>query len=300
MKKFLVKDLERLQQEFYRSYNPDYWLCKMQLLKNSHDNFESLKEILKIGIDVDDAHYTRVLRTELHFLYFQMTEALFEIVFAIARHDNRNLWLSLTVSDWRSNYEEIADFSSKSDIFTRDIDIEIVGVKTKIPLLRWIFYFNSPSKMNESEWKTNLANITKLLVCFAKDFSNRDEYNAYKHALRFYTSPFSVQMWRNDKPFLTIQNDSRDSVTYLKTRKETLAGEGGEVSRLISVTKSFDFERDYHCCLLIYELISNVINPRKHALLKELSGKEFQSTIFCDSERLNIYPTGRSQVEFAV
>ncbi|MDD5208946.1 MAG: hypothetical protein PHV36_06145 [Elusimicrobiales bacterium] len=296
MENISIRDLAGLQQEFYRAYNPDYWLCKMQLFKNCHDNFESLKGTLKKDIDTDDAHYMRVIRTEMHFLYFQMIEALFEITFAIAEHDNRNLWLSLTISNWKDNYQKISHFS-ESDIFTRTTSATINGDKTIIPLLRWVFYFHCHSRMTDTEWETNLANIKRLLLVFAKDFSNRDEYNAYKHSLRFYSAPFSITMWRDNKPSMIIQNDSKDSITYLKKQKRPDSDSQAK-DRLTSITKSFNFERDYHCCLLIYELISNVINTRKHAILKELDKKEFQFTIFNDSSRLNILQTGTTQVEF--
>jgi len=96
-KQFSVADLDSLQKEFYKTYDPDYWLYKITLLKNCHDNFDQIKDVLKKELaDVVDDDYRRVLRTEMHFMYFQMVETLFEIMFTISKHDNRNLWLALT------------------------------------------------------------------------------------------------------------------------------------------------------------------------------------------------------------
>jgi len=43
---FKIGDVDALGEEFYSSYNADYWRCKIQLLKNCHDNFASLKNTL--------------------------------------------------------------------------------------------------------------------------------------------------------------------------------------------------------------------------------------------------------------
>ncbi len=40
--------------------------------------------------------------------------------------------------------------------------------------------------------KTNLDVIKNALVLFAKDFSDRDDYNAYKQSLRLYQTPVRV------------------------------------------------------------------------------------------------------------
>lgn len=46
MKTFIVNDLDGLQKEFYRMYDPDYWLYRIMFLKNSHDDFDQLKSSL--------------------------------------------------------------------------------------------------------------------------------------------------------------------------------------------------------------------------------------------------------------
>ena len=123
-----------------------------------------------------------------------MVETLFEIIFAVSKHDNRNLWLALTFSNWKDNYNEIVKLSETSYLFTNKIKTTISGNEVEIPLLRWIFYFVYPSKMTEDEWKNNLDKIKRLLLLFAKDFSDRGEYNAYKHSLRFYNSSFAMSI----------------------------------------------------------------------------------------------------------
>lgn len=303
-KKFIVNDLDSLQKEFYKTYNPDYWLYKISLLKNSHDDFDNVKNVLKNDLgDVVDDDYKRTLRTEMHFLYFQMVETLFEIIFAVSKHDNRDLWLALTFSNWQNNYNEIAKLSDVSYLFTNKIKTAIAGNDIEIPLLRWIFYFVYPSKMNDDEWKNNLDKIKRILLLFAKDFSDRGEYNAYKHSLRFYNSSFSMSIGLTGSQNMHTLGLSDDSITYLEEQKKK--GQDGQyksTGHILRITKPFDFERDYNCCIVIYEMIKNIINTRKHSLLPEFNGKEFQFSTFVDIDiqKVAIPKTGITKSSFTV
>jgi hypothetical protein len=311
-KKFIVNDLESLQKEFYKTYNPDYWLYKISLLKNCHDNFDHAKEVLTKDLpDVVDEDYKRTLRTELHFLYFQIVETLFEIIFAVSKHDNRHLWLALTFSNDRQcgfysdTYEQIKQLSDTSYLFTSKIKTAIAGKDIEIMLLRWIFYFVYPSKMDDDEWKNNLDKIKRLLLLFAKDFSDRGEYNAYKHSLRFYNSSFSMSIGLTGSKNMYTLGASDNSITYLEEQKKK--EQDGQYkstghSHILQTTKPFDFERDYTCCRVIYEMIKNIINTRKHSLLPELNGKEFQFSTFVDIDiqKVAIPKTGIIKSSFTV
>jgi hypothetical protein len=269
----------QIQKEFYQNYNPDHWLYKISRLKNCHDEYDKIKEILKKNlIDVDDEDYRRSLRTEMHFLYFQIVETLFEIIFAVSKYDNRDLWHTLTFSDWRNNYKDISDLSIVSNLFTDKIKTTIENNEVEVPLLRWIFYFIYPSKMTDEDWKKNLDNIQQLLLVFSKDFSDRGEYNAYKHSLRFYNSKFSMSIGLTGANSMFNIGASNDSIVYLEDRK----GEPGEIGRVAQTIKPFDFERDCRCCLIIYSMIKNIIETRKYSLLGELKGREFEFSTFKD------------------
>lgn len=290
-KPLIVNDLVSLQKEFYKTYDPDYWLHKISLLKNCHDNFENAKEILTINMGgVDDEEYKRVLRTEMHFLYFQMVETLFEIIFAVAKHDNKNLGLALTFSNYKQSdfysntYKQITELSDVSDIFTKKKKTEIKGEKQEISLLRWIFYFVYPSKITDDEWRNNLNKIRRLLLLFAKDFSDRGEYNAYKHSLRFYNSSFGLSIGKTsgEKMFSLMQSD--DSITYLEEKN-------GAVRK---TTKTFDFEKDTKRCLIIYHMIKNIIYTRKYSILPDLSGEKFDFYTFFDIDIKKLHNVGKS------
>jgi hypothetical protein len=275
----MISISDSIQKEFYKNYNPDHWLYKISRLKNCHDNYDEIEKILKHDLaNVSDEDYKRSLRTEMHFLYFQMVETLFEIIFAVSKHDNRNLWHTLTFSDWRNNYKEISDLSIASNLFTNKIKTIIGDNEVEIPLLRWIFYFIYPSRMTNEDWKNNLDNIQRLLLFFSKDFSDRGEYNAYKHSLRFYNSKFSMSIGITGANSMFNIGTSDDSIVYLEEHK----GKPGEPGRVAQTIKPFDFERDCQCCLIIYSMIKNIIETRKYSLLGELQGKEFDFSTFKD------------------
>jgi hypothetical protein len=46
-KNYIVNDLNSLQKNFYKTYDFDYWLYKIRLLKNCHDNYDNVKNVLK-------------------------------------------------------------------------------------------------------------------------------------------------------------------------------------------------------------------------------------------------------------
>jgi len=290
MKTFTVNDLDNLQKEFYRMYDPDYWLYRIMLLKNSHDDFDQLKSSLtKNTEETIGKDFQRVIRTELHFLYFQMVETLFEIIFAVSRHDNKDLWVALTFSNDRNTpfysetYREIAGLNDFSKIFTEKIKIEIDGKRIEIPLLRWIFYFIYPTKLKDDEWKKNLENIKKLLLIFARDFTDRGEYNAYKHSLRFYNAPFSMAIGLTGSNKMHSLGSSEDCITFLEEqKKKNESGEMMSTGRILRTQKPFDFQRDYDLCILIYAMIKNIIYTRKYTLLNELHGQNFTMANFVD------------------
>ncbi len=288
-KKFAVGDIESLEKEFFMSYDCDYWLHKIFMLKNCHDYYDEFEEHLNLGLEnVDHDNYKKMLRTELHFLYFQMIETLFEIIFAVSAHDNRDLWIALTFSGDRQTdfysdaYRKIKDFADdklKDPSFYTEFPIFIKNEEVKISVLRWIFYFNSSNKLSDEEWKINLKNIYSLLRMFAKDFPDRGEYNAFKHCLRFYNSSFRMGISLTGSNRVTGLGYSKDSITYLEKRKD----ENFDEMNISRTTKTFDFERDFRCCLIIHELINNIINTRKYQILEELRGKKFSLYYFHDN-----------------
>ena len=271
--KLYVNDPDKLEKDFYEKYDPDYWLYKIYLLKNSHDDYDKMKEILTGDlVDVIHENYKRMIRTELHFLYFQMIETLFELIFALSKFTRQEIWLALTFSNKRNSpyyydcYGNIRDLSNdklKDPDLWAPVKIGGASGNIEIPLLRWIFYdtFNIP-EMSKEDWKINLDNIYYFLRKFAKDFSDRDEYNAYKHSLRFFNTQYAFGFaLQGSSNFVGRRTDN--SIVYLEAEKIN-----NDSYSLKECSKAFDFKTDYNRCILIYDLISNIIITRKAMICK--------------------------------
>jgi hypothetical protein len=291
MKTYTVNNIDELQKEFYQMYDPDYWLYRIMLLKNSHDNFDSLKNTLvKNTEDFIDEDFKRVIRTELHFLYFQMIETLFEIIFAIYENDNRDLWVSLTFSDYRENYKRIADLNDYSDLFTQK---RKDGQEKEISMLQWIFYFDFNPEFNNDDWNKTLTNIKKLLLIFARDFTDRGEYNAYKHSLRFYNSPFSMAIGITGGNYMQSLGSSKDCITFLEEhKKKNKDGKIMPTGEIVRTQKPFDFERDYSLCVTMYSMIKSIIHTRKYRLLPGKDGEKIYFRDFRNIDDIKTYYSG--------
>jgi len=290
---------ENIQKEFYKAYDTDYWLYKVKLLKNCHDNYGLVKAVIENDLsESTEEDYKRMMRTEIHFLCFQMIETLFELLFVITETDNKNLWSELSFSNWSKNYKKINELSKTSNLFTNKMDVEISGAKVNIPLLRWVFYFIYPSKMTDEEWEINLEKIKKLILFFAIKFSDRGEYNAYKHSMRFYNSKFSMTIGLTGSKKMYPIGSADDSIIFLEKKK----GKYSRVDEVFRTVKPFDFEKDYNSCVILNALIKNIIETRKYSLLPELRGNNFDFFTFKDVDinKTIISNTGVTKSSFTI
>ena len=86
--------------EFYLNYQIDYWSYKIAMLKNVFDNFHEVKNTIYKGLtDTNDEDFLLMIKTDLHFLYFQVIEALFELIFALEKGDERYIWFHMSFPD---------------------------------------------------------------------------------------------------------------------------------------------------------------------------------------------------------
>ncbi|KKL48560.1 hypothetical protein LCGC14_2324290 [marine sediment metagenome] len=239
--------------EFYKSYPVNHWCEKLALLKNYIDNYDSVKETLQKGLmDVDDEKYIKMLKAEIHFTYFQMIEALFELIFAVEKRDDKNLWYYLSFSSWKKNYKRIETIAKGNTSFLHNL-IDI-GNNQKIQFIIYVFYFSLNPHITESEMKKNLEVIENAIRYFARDFNDREEYNAYKHTLRFFQSPVKLTFYNEETRVAFYQSRAENTFTIL---------EKDEKKQLISVTKAFNPDRDFDMGMICYQLILNIIITRK-------------------------------------
>ena len=241
--------------EFYKDYPIDHWLYKANMLKNVIENFDSIKNvILKDLGDVIEEDCIKMLKAEIHFTLFQMIETLFELIFTLEKRDDRKLWLYLSLSyrTSKAKYKRIEKIS-KGEIEFLDNQIRLPSGK-EITLIHYLFYFWL-EELPIKEIKENFEKIKQILIIFAETFTDRIEYNAYKHSLKFFQTSMELEFGElkdNEKfPILNLSSDNTFAFLY---------NDKGQIKKIF---KSFDYEIDFEKIIICHWLISNIINARK-------------------------------------
>ncbi len=241
--------------EFYKYYPIDHWIYKANMLKNIIENFDSIKNvILKDLGDVIEEDCIKMLKAEIHFTLFQMIETLFELIFTLEKRDDKKLWLYLSLSYRisRATYKRIEKIS-KGEIEFLDKQIKLPSEK-EIPLIHYIFYLGL-EELPIKEIKENFEKIKQILVIFAETFTDRNEYNAYKHSLKFFQTSMGVEFGGlKENKMIPIHRFSSDNTFAF------LYNDKGLIKKIF---KSFDYEIDFEKIIICHWLISNIINARK-------------------------------------
>lgn len=249
---------------FYKEYNLDYWASKIALLKNSYEHFDKIKEYIHLELsEPDDEKTMLMLKTDLHYLYFQMVEALFELIFALQYRDDKNIWYYISFSG-KNNYKKMSEINlSTSKLFDDKITLMNPKDKTtiKISFLRYVFFHIMDLEKLGIPEEENLVVIKKLLKKFASDFSDRNEYNAFKHSLRMtYEKPSPMIKTADGKHSFIFEGDN--AFNYLeKYEDDSKIG-------LSLVTKCFFPKLDLLLCKYCSWLIHNIITTRKNSYFK--------------------------------
>ena len=258
--------LDDLYKDFFNCYDCDHFLKKLELLDRCY------------GLE-DDEKTKKMIVKEIHFLFFHLTETLFNFIFLLRKYKEREIWMALSFCDHKksSYYTNISkminELDEESEIF-QDGNVSNCHKKQKenMNYLQYLFYLRFKSNLNltDKQEKENIKNIKTLLLIFAKEFKKRKaEYNAYKHGLRFYNSSFSLGIGVNEnKPDVWLGH-SDNAITFLES-KET---EDKNVESIYKTTFPFDFDTDKNMCLAIIHLINNIIETRKCRIKNEYKPK---------------------------
>jgi hypothetical protein len=232
------------------------WLLKTLTFITPH----SLRGLAEIDYDA----YLKSLRLEIRATYFQAIETLFELIFSLEPRgnviDNRHIWYFLSTSQWREHYKRIEQIASSDTAF---LDREITaGEKLKVSFIQYLFYFGVTNPSMLEAVKASFGPIKKFLVAFAAEFSDRHEYNAFKHALRILPTFQKVEIGPHgsNKPILTL--DMTNSITYMVEENESISFR----------TKPLDTERNMRMGLVCAYLISNIVRSRRAHFTKNLEG----------------------------
>lgn len=263
--------------DFYEAYLYDYHKIKIKQLYYSLNNIDNYISSIYSDKDPhiinDDRIKERIelqLRIDIRMTMFHSIETLFELIFALSPingvdANELDLIHMLSNSNFRRNYEEIKKISLDQNYLNKFNDIiSINGFQTTI--LEYLFYrilINSTLLEDDkfkSEYNESLIAIKNGLFIIAKEFNDRDDYNAFKHSLRVINTIKSIYLAKANNINDNIKFDYSNSITYLKdvSKKEN--------KDCTIVVKPFDTIRDYNITDFCSKLIYQIIRYRQTAL----------------------------------
>lgn len=252
-----------LDEMFYKNYPADFHIYLVTILKNILDNKNHFQALLKgvEGINEDDVKKT--LKIQIRAMYYQSVETLFELIFAIERilknkNQRQGLWYTLSNSPYKQNYDRISrkEFAFLDEKYVIE---DVQKNRLEVSLAHYIFFFNF--ELNK-EVLESIKAINLALRIFARDFSDRDEYNAFKHSMRVFPTLKAVKLTPRNHVFPKQILEMKESVSYLK-----MMDKDSPKTKLIS--KSLDINRDYNLALLSSRMISNIIGSRRSVKFKQ-------------------------------
>lgn len=219
------------------------------------------KEIFTKDLDEEEkACFRCILKSDLRQNYFHAIETFFELFFALnpkgkAKYDDPNILFNLANSAGPETYSKISQIDqNENSLEFLDEKIKFSGYEISIG--HYLFYmgiFKVPATSDELQKEINqsIDAIKYGIKIIASDFTNREEYNAYKHGLRIIPAVKTIMLGDLKTNEIKVKWDLSDSMSfYLKTKSP---------NEVKIVTKLYDSERDYSmtmfCSRLIYHLI---------------------------------------------
>jgi hypothetical protein len=253
---------------FYRTYLKDYHKTKAIYLKKIIDNlpkyeFDFFEKELNPK-DRDD--FKRILKSDLRQTYFHSIETFFELFFALNPKgkevlDDELVLFNLTNAKWAKNYERIQQIADNPKLLDF-LDEKIRFLDYSISIGHYLFYMGIFS--NEKFPKEIFEEIDKSIDAIkfgisviAKDFTKKEEYNAYKHGLRIIPAVSKIMAIEAKTMKKSIEFDLSESMSFYEKTNNP--------DEIVIFTKLFDSERDYLMTYFCSNLIGHLIKYREMA-----------------------------------
>jgi hypothetical protein len=246
---------------FYKSFQVNYYDYKQLSLKYILENTDKLN-LDKVVLDYNKKDFERAIKSSIRQTYFHAIETLFELIFALCPNQYgliNEVEIIRTISISRFPYKKIEGIA-KDEKNLEFLDQEIHAGDKKFTLGHFIFFIGITKKEMVKELNDNLEVIKHGLQILAKDFSDRREYNSYKHGLRIMPALKSFTLASPTNKDLKLTWDLEDSMTFYTENKS------GELE---FITKTFDSDRDINMTSFCSNLIWNIITLRRARFFKD-------------------------------
>lgn len=254
---------------FFKGFPYKYWLYKAEMIKSlldSNEKFQDSNGTLEI-FDGSLKEYQQMLKYELHFTYYHQAEALFELIFALEKLDDKYTWLILSESyqhqkKYAKKINEIADGSNK--LFEKDVKLKS---GKSLSFIEWLLYDVYGEQIPSDYLKTSLVKAKEIIQITAEDLADKAQYNAFKHGMRVLPlwKYFSINAKNKEKR--GVKFDLENSFTFLSFPKDR--------SKIDEITIGYSPDQDLLKINLITLLMNGIIGIRKDKYFNKGKGQLF-------------------------
>ncbi len=263
-------------EEFYIGFQLNYFDYRQvnnKYLLNLGD--QGIAKLIQPILNGSKEEFLKSVRADIRLTFLLCVETLFELIFALLPDKNGKIddkSLILRLAQKTQHQEDIRNFyqGEKSRLDSLDLNLSHSNGKQGT-VLRHIFYYSLWKEELNKDIDSSLEVIKNSLKIVAKELTNREELNSYKHGLRGIPFLKSFMIVQKEDPSKKLKFNIDDSVTIYSFNKKTKSHE--------FLTKSFDSERDmlltHHTSLLI----NNIIQLRK-SLLPSERNKDYPVFLF--------------------
>lgn len=258
---------------FYSNFQVNYFDYKQGSLSYLLENYSKVG-LDKSIIEYKENDYVIAIRSDIRQTYFQAIETVFEIFFALLPDKNGKITdriiERITLSDLPySKIQNIAQNDNSLDFLDKEL---VYSDNVSISFGEFVFYYGLNKLENiRCDFPSSIEAIKLALLILAREFSDRKEYNSYKHGLRILPALQKFAVCDVDTMQEQLSWDLNGSMTfysYDKKNKETTY-----------TTKIFDSERDIRMTSICSYLIWNMIKFRDVAFNKDKKGKDYRFAV---------------------
>lgn len=245
---------------FYSRFMVNYFDFKLTYLRYALKNYSEF-HLADVILQYSDEDFLFAIRSDIRQTLFQAIETVFEMIFALVPDEKgfiADTDILRTLSKGEFHYNKIKKISENQKELDFLFEEVLLSDGESVPLIQYIFYFGLYKNDEIQERiKLSLDAIRNGLLILAKEFSDRDEYNCYKHGLRIIPALNFFKISRVDNNEKIADWDLSDSMTYFK--------EFEQANTTQFITKVFDTDRDMGLIRLCSDFLWNIIKIRNAA-----------------------------------
>lgn len=251
---------------FYSTFQVNYFDYKQAYQKYALNNIKEFGLENQI-LDYSEKDFRQAIKSDIRQTLFQAIETVFDVVFALTKTSNGkylDVDILRTLSIPTYHYDRITKIAEdKSELNFLDTEVKL-NDNISVTLGEYIFFFGLAEHSEiRSIMNENLDAIKIALHILATEFSDRKEYNSYKHGIRLIPALTDFILQKPTTKENIAKWDLRDSLTFYSEDEKT-----GDME---FITKVFDTDRDLMLTRLCSDLLWNIIKLRDLTFNKKSS-----------------------------